>query len=216
MAQLRAWRARILDRLGASIFSARKQFQAPASSPRFNAFSDAAKEGTDCPGIGGWCCGFWWAFEFAQRHLELGIPILEAIAAVVNVVWMDQMLCNSLHDALEPGKPHVAFHVDAQAAAHMLIKGKAKSAVMRWVHSKALAEPQYCSMIHNATASHIFGRSNIASDAASRGLHGVLAALCRHLKVRSRQTLAPALAERLLNQAVSKRRELHGAGGPVH
>ena len=87
------------------------------------------------------------------------------------------MLGNSMHGTLEPGKPHVAIHVDAQATAHMLIKGKAKSAMMRWVHSKALAEPPYCAVIHNSTASHIFGRSNIASDAASRGLHAVLAAL---------------------------------------
>jgi hypothetical protein len=79
-----------------------------------------------------------------------------------------------------------------------------------------LAEPQYCSMIHNATASHIFGRSNIASDTANRGLHAVLAALCRHLKVRSRHTPAPALAGQFLDQAVSKHRELHRANDPVH
>ena len=210
IAQLQAWRTRILDRPGTSVFSARKQHRAPSSPPRSNAFSDAAKEGADCPGVGGWCCGFWWAFEFAPHHLELDIPILEAIVAVANVMWMDQMLRGSLHlGSGEPGKPHVAFHVDAQATAHMLIKGKAKSPMMRWVHRKALAEPQYCTMIHSATAHHIFGRSNIASDAASRGLHDVLAALCRHLKVKSRQTPAPALASQLLDEAVAKQRAMY-------
>ena len=49
-------------------------------------FNDAAKEGTDQPGLGGWICGYTWVVPLTPADLELDVPVLEGIAAVVNVV----------------------------------------------------------------------------------------------------------------------------------
>ena len=53
---------------------------------RIAIFSDAAKEGTDTPGLGGWIVGYCWTVPLSAEFLQLDIPILEGIAAVVNVI----------------------------------------------------------------------------------------------------------------------------------
>ena len=66
--------------------------QRSIATRRFAAFSDAAKEGTDKPGLGGWFCGYCRRIPLSTEHLELHITILEAIAAVVNMCAVHKVL----------------------------------------------------------------------------------------------------------------------------
>lgn len=59
---------------------------------RCDIFSDAAKEGTDHPGLGGWICGFIWRVPLTADDLQLHISVLEAIVAVMNVIGAHGLL----------------------------------------------------------------------------------------------------------------------------
>ena len=84
--------------------------------------------------VGSWdLCGDW--IDLTLEHLSLDIPILEAIAAVVNVMVAHDVLGGASH---LPEGICVEAHVDAQATAHVLIRGKASSKMMQLVHQMAL------------------------------------------------------------------------------
>jgi hypothetical protein len=102
----------------------------------------------------------------SQEHLTLDIPVLEAIAAVVNVVAAHEVLGGTDHLPIDIC---VEVHVDAQATAHVLIRGKARSKMMQLVHQMALQFPQFVDMLPFMLVEHCFGLGNVASDAASRG-----------------------------------------------
>eukprot|EP00657_Telonema_sp_P-1_P008469 TRINITY_DN29713_c0_g1_i1.p1 TRINITY_DN29713_c0_g1~~TRINITY_DN29713_c0_g1_i1.p1 ORF type:complete len:154 (+),score=26.73 TRINITY_DN29713_c0_g1_i1:115-576(+) len=91
--QLHRWLERITTAPGSSVAQLLQRstglaskVQRPLAVRLLHLSSDAAKEGTDEPGLGGWFCGYWWAYRLEPRHLAIHITILEAIAAIVNVV----------------------------------------------------------------------------------------------------------------------------------
>ena len=101
--------------------SGRSMASVPKTLParRIAIFSDAAKEGTEQPGLGGWIIGYTWTVVLEKKHPELDNPVTEAIAAVVNVIRVHRVIGGTEH--LHEG---VCFEarVDAQATAHVLIK----------------------------------------------------------------------------------------------
>ena len=84
---------------------------------RIALFSDDAKAGTTNPGLGGWVLGFTWTVPLSKLHLQLDIPILEAVAAVVNIVFAFKLMGGTYH---LPAGACFEAHVDAQATAHVL------------------------------------------------------------------------------------------------
>ena len=55
-------------------------------------------------------------------------------------------------------------------------------------------------MLPRLNVSHLFGQSNAPADAASRGMGHVLQAVCKRLKMRSKELSAPVdLIEQLLD-----------------
>jgi hypothetical protein len=208
--QLRAWRKRVLSCPGARVTVRREVSVAPSVGLRnLHTFSDAAKEGTQCPGLGGWLCGFWWSYPLSLLELTLHITALEAIAAVVNLVWAAQLLCGGLDNCADlPEHQLLTLHVDAQATAHVLVKGKARSPMMQFIHSWALGLPGFSEFLAQVDIHHIFGVSNLASDAASRGLKHVLLALGKHLRLKLVHRPAPEVARSLLRDAVAFSRSL--------
>ena len=91
---------------------------------RYAIFSDAAKEGTKKPGLGGWICGFCWRVPLTKEHLLLDIPVLEAIAAVANVICASALFGGTDH---LPPDSCFEMHVDALATVAILIRGRARS-----------------------------------------------------------------------------------------
>ena len=77
-------------------------------------FSNATKEGTDNPGLGGRVAGYCWSIPLTSDHLISDIPILEAITAVVNIVFTHEVIGGTGH---LPEDLCFEAHVDAQATA---------------------------------------------------------------------------------------------------
>ena len=162
---------------------------------RWAIFSDAAKEGTERPGLGGWICGFVWRVPLTESDLTLHISILEAIAAVVNVVCAHRVMGGTEH---LPPEPCIEAHIDAQATAQVLIKGRAKSKAMAFLHQAALDIPEFKEMLPFLLVLHVFGLGNIASDAASRGYDNVLQIVATSLGMRVMPLQEPMIARELL------------------
>ena len=68
------------------------------------------------------------------------------------------------HDSL-PLNLIVREETDALATAYMLIKGRAHSSMMQFIHTQALNVPQFVGMLPHLSVSHITGLTNLASDA---------------------------------------------------
>ena len=115
-------------------------------------FSDAAKEGTSSPGLGGWIKGYYWFISLSTWHLQLHTTHLGALAAIINVIVADQLLGG--HDNL-PADLVVCEEIDALATAYMLIKGRAHNPMMQFIHAQAMAVPVFSSMLPHLSVSHI-------------------------------------------------------------
>ena len=203
--QLLTWKGRIMQQPAASVAVLFPSIRSASlavlpSLPSLHTSSDAAKEGAAVPGLGGWTCGFWWAYSLSVAQLTLPIAVLEAVAAVANVVVVAQLIAAGTNfEGFLPGAL-VTMHVDAEATARILIKGRARSPLMQIVHQIALASPEFSAMLPRLNVSHLFGRSNVPSDAASRGMGHVLQAVRSRLKMRTSELIAPAnLIEQLLD-----------------
>jgi hypothetical protein len=91
-------------------------------------------------------------------------------------------------------------HVDAQATAHVLIRGKARSKMMQFVHTLALQCGGFKQMPPFLIVSHCFGLGNVASDAVSRGYGKVLRVIAQALDVKLVEAPAPEMAIWMLDQ----------------
>ena len=172
---------------------------------RLALFSDAAKEGTAHPGLGGWICGYTWRVPLTAEHLELDIPVLEAVAAVVNVLCAHRIVGGTDH---LPADVCFEVHVDAQATAQVLIKGRARAPMMQHVHKLALQYREFVEMLPFLLVLHIFGLGNVASDAASRGYSTVLQIVADSLGVRLTHVEPPGAALLMLASCVKKNAKL--------
>ena len=129
-------------------------------------FSDAAKEGTSSPGLGGWIKGYYWFISLSTWHLQLRISHPESLAAIINIIVADRLLGG--HDSLTTGLV-VCEEIAALATAYMLIKGRVHSLMMLFIHAQAMDVPAFTGMLPHLSVSHITGLTKFAFDAASRG-----------------------------------------------
>ena len=97
--QMAAWKDRLLQEAGCSISHIDAFLSGgPISMSRFlystwlTIFSDAAKEGTSIPGLGGWIKGYYWFISLTPWHLQLHITHIETLAAIINVIMADLLL----------------------------------------------------------------------------------------------------------------------------
>ena len=207
--QFHSWRTRLMAQAGTSVeqlpafVSGQPLGKVPKELParRLAIFSGAAKEDTDNPGLGGWIAGYTWVLSLSAEHLELDIPVLEAIAAVVNVTRAYRVLGGTGH---LPTGVKVEAHVDAQATVHVLMKGRVRSPMMQFVHSLALQCQEFREMLPFLIAVHCFDLSNVASDAASRGYKRILRIVALALSVRLIDIPPPEMAGWLLQQCLIK------------
>ena len=180
--------------------------QHSVAARRFAAFSDAAKEGTDRPGLGGWFCGYYWRIPLSADHLKLHITTLEAIAAVVNICAVHDVLGGVDH---LPADSCIECHVDAKSTADILIKGRARSEMLAFLHSLALQLSEFVSLLPFMVVVHCFGLGNLASDACSRGYDDVLQVISSSLDIRMIPVDPSQLGLELLHQCLRKHRDLN-------
>ena len=117
------------------------------TSRRWAIFIDAAKEGTDKPGLGAWICGYVWRVPLSDEHLILHISSLEGIAAVVNIVCVHRLI---------GGTDHLPADACIEATAQILIRGRARSPAMVFLHSLALQIPEFVAMLPFLRIMHVF------------------------------------------------------------
>ena len=98
----------------------------------------------------------------------------------------------------------------AQATAQVLIRGRAKSPALVFLHQAALQIPEFREMLPFLLVPHVFGLGNIASDAARRGYHNILKVVAIGAGVRLIHLPEPVLARTLLDKCLIWRcRMLH-------
>ena len=133
------------------------------------------------------------------------ISLLEGIAAVVNIVCVHRLMGGTYH---LPADACIEAHVDAQATAQILIRGRARSPAMVSLHSLALEIPEFVAMLPFLRIMHVFGLGNIASDAASRGYDNVLNVVAHSVGVKLLHLPEPELAYELLIKCLQWRSKL--------
>ena len=210
--QMIAWKYLLLQGAGCSISHIDAFLSGgPVPASRFRRslwltiFSDADTEGTSSPKLGGWIKGYYWFISLSTWHLQLHITHLEALAAIINIIVADQLLGG--HDSL-PTDRVVCEETDALATAYMLIKGRAHSPMMQFIHAQAMGVSAFTSMLPHLSVSHIIGLANLASHAASRGKFEALHALARQLGVVAVEAQVPEAALDLLHNAVKELEKL--------
>ena len=143
---------------------------------------DAAKEGTNTPGIAGWCHGWTWAWFYPESWLQLPIAVHEFLAFAVSVIQFSPMLAEA---------PQVVFETDSISAAFILEKDNAKSPLMQIAFHLLQQTQEWVALIVDAgererTARHVKGKINIFADAESRGYHNLISDLCMQLGIKRR------------------------------
>jgi hypothetical protein len=133
--------------------------------------------------------------------LQLRITHLEALAAISNIIVASQLLGG--HDSLS-ADPLVCEETDALATSYMLIKGRAHSPMMQFIHSQAMDVSVFTGILPHLSVSHITGLANLASDAASGGKFAALLALARQLGIVAIEVQVPRAALDLLHNAVQE------------
>ena len=145
--------------------------------------------------MGGCLYGAWWRFPLQRRQLT--IPVLELLAACVNLI----IFADDLRAA-----QHVVMEIDALASPTVLRSDKARSAGLRAVLAEFRSLPllrDFCNT-NRLHCTHCYGEGNPLGDAASRDMRDVLDALGAALGLRMRQVHmgadAIAFIERVLRR----------------
>ena len=153
----------------------------------FRASSDAAKEGADIPGVGGFMHGRWWTYPWAREDLRLSIPVLEFVGVVANFI------------AFEPHVPppaRLVLDTDSLTSAQVLGRDAARRPAMQAVHGYFLGRLVEYDCDQRVAVAHIYGDGNPFADMASRGYFDKLARLGAQLGIALEQIPAPVAAIR--------------------
>ena len=163
---LSRWLLLILNTPGAVAMSAVEPTPPASTAPRHRIRTDAALQGTPRPGLGGCMYGLWWALAIADHPgLEtLDIPHLELLAACLGILTYAEML---------QGAEHVDIDTDALATA-IALQERARSPTLQAILDALMLNEVYQDIAPRLGVVHLFGASNILSDAASRGYDDTL------------------------------------------
>ena len=196
--QLMRWSQEMYTVGGVSLLSAvpKRKHVWPAATPTFFVSMDAAKEGTDTPGIAGWCHGRTWALFYHESWLQLPIAVLEFLAFAVSLIVFYPFLREA---------PRVVFDTDSISAAFDLSKEDAKSPVMQEAYGLLITTHAWEQLIHHAedherSVRHVNGALNVFADGESRGYGEHVKRLCTHFGIRRQPLPLPEEAITYLNE----------------
>ena len=202
---LKRWLKLILNTPGAAAMSAVTPTPPDAAAPRHRIRTDAALQGTPRPGLGGCMYGLWWALAIAdQPGLEtLDIPHLELLAACIGILTYAEIL---------QGAEHVDIDTDALATA-IALQERARSPTLQAILDTLMLSPVYQEIAPRLGVVHLFGASNILSDAASRGYDETLHAVADALGITPKRIDLSTEAQRFLQEALDKITALRPGAG---
>ena len=201
-ASFAAWATRLRGRAGvpASAVFARSAFLAAApAGVEMIISTDAAKDGTETPGLGGYCHGLRFRVPLQKADVtgpfEIPIAVLEFIGIVVAIIVFG---------------PHIAAAADVITVASdsltsvdAVLNDSSHADLMQLVHSYLLASDEYAQVRRVLRLGHIYGEGNPWADAESRGHDHVLESLREQLGVSPLSPAVPAHATALLERVRS-------------
>jgi hypothetical protein len=148
-------RPRLPERLRASTLFTPQ----PRVPGAFFLYSDAASDDCGGGGLGGWVHGGWWYFKLTSEDKDMfHITVLELIAAGINVVLYGDLL----------GGCDVTLCVDALSSAQLIAAGHSHSEAMAVVWGVIQETSQYAALKPLLREAHVYGETNVMSDASSR------------------------------------------------
>ena len=141
--------------------------------------SDAAKDGTDTPGVGGYMHGRAWCIQLERSDVvgpfQISINALEFLGIYGNFVHFGPEIPTANARLLQLADSLTSTIVGTEFSA------KAES--MQHVHTRLLDEPNYKRLSSITELAHFFGPANIFSDAISRGYHRLVSELSAQLRI---------------------------------
>ena len=164
----------------------------PDRSPeRWFVYGDAAGDGTDTPGLGGYMHSFGWRIPLEAADvvgdLKMPIPVLEYAAIGANMITSYELVPQS-SDA------DVIIGSDSITSVDQLLNLHGKSDTMQFV-TLALGElPEMRAWRHRLYLGHVYGSGNVFADAESRGYDDSITALARQLGIKYRRPQVPQRA----------------------
>ena len=163
------------------------------ASAFFEIASDAAKDGTSKPGLGGHCYGKVWCLPLTKADvvgpLSLPIPVLEFAALAVNFDTFAPTL---------PAEAPILMVTDSLTSSDALAEESARSELMQFVYLWLVGLDTFQERSDNLYVQHGFGDGNAIADAKSRGYDDVLRRLCLNLGVRHEEVTPSQRAQQLM------------------
>ena len=167
--QARKWMERLIQRPGVACVAVRVLPREAGGSVVFMS-SDAAKDGTPMPGVGG------------HRHVVVPSPLARRRRRTP-INWLEFLGIYGNFVSFGPRIPLMHARVlaltDSLTSALVFSKHSAKSEGMQMIHLRLLDEAEIVRLAAITDIAHIFGPGNIFSDAVSRGHFGMVEELCR-------------------------------------
>ena len=171
--------------------------------------SDASKQGTVLPGLGGSFGGSGWRYPntrpLSEAELELPVAQTEFAAAFGEIeVYGDGV----------PDDALVYDEIDALASIDAMTEEAARSPAMQHIFTRLSQLPQWIRIRDRAILAHCAGDANVLADAFSRGYFEVAQQVCRQFGMTyERRPHGPRLAK-LMEELVALNVQLHG-GSPA-
>ena len=142
--------------------------------------SDAAKDGTPPPDIGGHFHGASWYVPLQPDGVvgptQLPINWLEFVGVYSNVLVFGP--------SIDTTSTRVFMLTDSLTSAVVLTHHSARSKGMQLVHHAMLGDVEFQRIAHVLQIAHVFGPANVFADAVSRGYFGIVDELCRQVATR--------------------------------
>ena len=162
-------------------------------------FSDAALQPVEEAGMGGFIIGFVWRVAVSEGLWGVTIPVLELLAAGVNLFFLHALL-----GCPESGAPPmwIRWEVDALTAHFALKNDSAKSPLMRLVHLLITRSPAFEYFRASLVLCHVYGPGN-PGDAPSRGKVQELVKLATALKFTLKWKPLPPAAMAMIEATVA-------------
>ena len=193
------WMSLLLSSRGSSVASVITELPPPSCAWSWSIAADAALEPPEEAGIGGFIAGWHWRVPVSDGLHGLTIPVLELLAAGVNLIVLHSLLGSPVS-----GSPQywVKWEVDALGAHFVLKNDSSRSPMMVLVHRLIMKSDAFKYFRPALLLCHTYGPAN-PGDAASRGNVKELHSLSSCLNFTLRELELPAVALSMIDDAVS-------------
>ena len=188
------WAERLRGRSGvpATAVFQRSRFDLSApSGTEMVIFTDAAKDGTATPGLGGYAHGLRWRVPLERADVvgehEIPIAVLEFVGIVVAILTFARIL--------DAAAAVVTVASDSLTSVDAVLNDSSHADLMQLVHDFLLRSDEYQLIRPKLRLAHVYGEGNAWADAESRGHSDVIAALSAQLGV---EPVSPRVPEHAL------------------